>query len=81
MTTPPNDTDRRLAALEETAGFTEHKAARLDALVAELSAQVYDLSTKVERLEKRLIDLKADVQAGETGEVPNDPPPHSHRPL
>ena len=81
MATPHDDTNRRLAALEETAGFTERKADQLDALVAELSAQVFDLTNKLECLDKRLAELKADVQAGDICEVPNDPPPHSHRPL
>lgn len=81
MTASPSDPDLRIAALEEAVGFSEHRAAKLDVLVAELSVQIFDLSNKLERMEKRLEDLKADVRSGATGEVPNDPPPHSHRPL
>ena len=81
MPPDPIANDRRISALEETLGFTEYKAQQLDALVADLSAQVYELSTRLERLEQRLTDLKADVHAGEGREVPNEPPPHSHRPL
>lgn len=80
-TPQPSNPDPRIAALEESVGFAEHKAAQLDALVADLSAQVYELGSKLERLENRLTDLKADIQTGEPGAVPNDPPPHSHRPL
>jgi uncharacterized coiled-coil protein SlyX len=75
----PKDPAARLDALEETAGFAEHKAEQLEALVNDLSTQVYELSARLERLEKRLGDLESD--AGDGQEVPNEPPPHSHRPL
>jgi uncharacterized coiled-coil protein SlyX len=79
MSSGPNE-QRRLTAVEEAAGFAEHRAEQLEALVAELSSQVFDLSGRLERLEKRLGDL----ETGDTGEpdaIDTQPPPHAHRPL
>ena len=83
MSDPQRHPEQRIAALEESVGFAEHKAGKLDSLVTDLSAQVYELATRLERLERKITDLQTDVQSGQgaAGEVPNDPPPHSHRPL
>ena len=83
MDTPRNpeqrtDESQRLRAIEEAAGFAEHRTGQLDRAVQELSEQVYELAVKLERVEKRLADLQS---ASEEQDVPNDPPPHSHRPL
>ncbi len=75
----PRSDQQRLTAIEETAGFAEHRTEQLETLVNDLSTQVYELSARLARLEKRLGDLES--QAGDDAEVPNDPPPHSHRPL
>jgi len=69
------DLQSRIDQLEEAAGFSERNTSRLEALVAELSAQVYELGIKLTRFERRLSDLQTNQR-----EVPNEPPPHSHRP-
>lgn len=72
-----SDNRDRLDSMEQEAGFTSRAVERLEATIAELSTQVYDLSGRLQRLEKKLGDFESKL--GDN--VPNDPPPHSHRPL
>jgi len=67
---------QRIDRAEEAAGYADHRAEQLGALVAELSTQIYELNLRIGRFEKRLADLQTNQQ-----DVPNEPPPHSHRPL
>jgi len=67
----------RLEAVEQEIGFAGRAAERLEQTVAELSSQVYELNGRLDRLEKRLADLTPDQ--GE--DAPDEPPPHSHKPL
>ena len=46
--------EQRLRRLEEALGFSEHDAESRGREVAELSKQVFDLTQRVERLERRL---------------------------
>ncbi len=72
MTTPEHD---RLARLEETLGFVEHKAERSQADLAELSRQVYELTHAVAKLERRLESLADRVPpAPAEGEGEDDAP-------
>lgn len=54
MTTPDHD---RIARLEETLGFVEHRAERSRADLSELSRQVYELTHLVAKFERRLDSL------------------------
>jgi len=72
-----NQDQSRLNTLEQEAGFTTRAVERLEATLAELSTQIYDLNGRLQRLEKKLGDFESKLG----GEVPNEPPPHSHRPL
>lgn len=73
--TPAGDHDR-LKVVEEEIGLTELRTEQLDQMVRDLSAQVFELANRLDRLERRVLDH------GEADEeVPNDPPPHAHRPL
>jgi uncharacterized coiled-coil protein SlyX len=72
--TPAGDHDR-LKIVEEEIGLTELRTEQLDQVVRDLSAQVFELANRLDRLERRMLDQ------GEDEEVPNEPPPHAHRPL
>lgn len=72
--TPAGDHDR-LKIVEEEIGLTELRTEQLDQVVRDLSAQVFELANRLDRLERRMLDQ------GEDEEVPSEPPPHAHRPL
>ena len=79
MTTDPSE-ERRLTAVEESAGFAEHKAEQLESMVTDLSTELFELRARVEHLEQRLIALEAGDR-GEPDAADTEPPPHAHRPL
>ena len=51
-----DDASSRLQRLEESLGFTQHESATQADELRELSRQVYELTQRTERLERRLRD-------------------------
>lgn len=72
---PGQNTPDRLKAVEEEIGLTELRTGQLDQAVRDLSAQILELTSRLDRLERRMLD-----QTTPGGDVPDEPPPHSHRP-
>lgn len=72
---PGQNTPDRLKAVEEEIGQTEIRTDQLDQAVRDLSAQILELTGRLDRLERRVLD-----QATPADDVPDEPPPHSHRP-
>lgn len=72
---PGQNTPDRLKAVEEEIGQTEIRTDQLDQAVRDLSAQILELTGRLDRLERRVLD-----QATPAADVPDEPPPHSHRP-
>lgn len=66
----------RIRVVEEEVGLTELRTGQLDEMVRELSGQVFELAKRLETLEQRFVELAAPEEV-----VPDEPPPHSHRPL
>lgn len=76
MTNPNSSSNDRLRVVEEEVGLTELRTGQLDEMVRELSGQVYELAKRLESLERRFTNIETPAV-----EVPDEPPPHSHRPL
>ncbi len=72
---PSSHDQDRIRAVEEEVGLNELRTGKLDEMVRELSSEVFELARRMETLERRL----ADLSSASSRDVPDEPPPHSHR--
>lgn len=75
----PNTTsgDQRVAKLEESLGYIEHDGSKLRDQIEQLSRAVYAITTRLDTLESRLVELRDQVGTEDRG---IEPPPHSAGP-
>jgi len=78
--------DRRLQRIEESVGYAQHDAATQAAELRDLSRQVYELTQRTERLERRLrealsrlptptnLDAEADRDPSDPGDAAGGDP-------
>jgi septal ring factor EnvC (AmiA/AmiB activator) len=76
-TSPNNHDPERLNQIEESIGYLEVDGSRAREQFDELSKAMHELSTRMQRLESRIIDLNNRLETPDPGLVA---PPHSAGP-